>query len=914
MLICIVSFSNAQNDFEDQWKEVDKLEYDGLTKSAADLVETIYKNAVNADNTQQRIKALLHISKYMLILEEDAQLSIVNRYKAEINATKNEITKHLLENMLATMYWQYFQQSRYQFYNRTKTSEKISDDFRTWDLETLFNEIHLYYQRSLENSDLLQQESLSDYALLLNESENSKIYRPTLFDLLSHNALSFYKTDENSITQPAYKFTIDNNHFIADSEIFTRIDLSSKDSLSLQRNALKIYQNLLKFHRKGKTSKAFADVDIERLNFVAQHGTFSNLEDQLLNTLQSTSKKLKASELSTLYDYEIAKLHEKQGNLFNHTPGENEINSKSQWKLKEAIAICNVAISKFPNSIGAQKCEFLIAQIGKPNLELQVEEFIGINSPSKLLATYKNLEGLEFKVYKVSQKQLELYSRTYSDDKKMEFFKKLDPVKTFSSTLKSEGDYQNHSTEIVLPNLNNGLYIVKADTNTDNYTNVFATAHIQATNLALVESLENDVQVYQVIDRHNGKPQANIKVKLSYNTHNSKQFTKVFTTDHFGKFQFTKDNNYYNSIQINVNSKNDTAYFGDYYINRTYNQNKNNDTQYRNFLFTDRSIYRPGQIVYFKGIATKSKDEKTTVSEDATAIVKLMNVNGEIVKELNLLTNEFGSVHGELLLPNDGLTGNYTINMFSGTNSYTNISVEEYKRPKFKPEFQPITETYKVNDSITVNGTAIAFAGSTITDAIVVYRVKRNVRFPSWYYWRRPYFNVEAQEITFGETKTNDKGEFEIMFKALPDASVSKENLPVFNYEITADITDINGETRSTSTIVNVGYHAMTLNILAPQKIDKDQKEIEFTLASQNLNGEFAPAKGQLKIYKLSAPDRILRTRPWQAPDYQKLSEAEFKKLFPHEAYDNEGLLINWTKGDEVFSTEFDTEKEKRSF
>ncbi|REE08655.1 MG2 domain-containing protein [Winogradskyella pacifica] len=912
MILCFASFSNAQNDFENQWKDVDKFEYDGLTKSAADLVETIYKNAVKADNTQQRIKALLHISKYMLILEEDAQLNIVNRFKTEIDTSKDPVTKHLLENMLATMYWQYFQQSRYQFYNRTKTSEKISDDFRTWDLETIFNEIHVYYQRSLENADLLQHQSLNDYAVLLNESKNSKDYRPTLFDLLSHNALKFYKTDENSITQPAYKFSIDNNHFIADSEIFTSIDLTSKDSLSLQRNALKIYQDLLKFHRKDKTSKAFVDVDIERLNFVAQHGTFSNLEDQLLNTLQSTSKKLKASELSTLYDYEIAKLYEKQGNLFNPTLGENDNNSKNQWRLKEAIAVCNAAIAKFPNSIGAEKCEFLIAHIGKPNLELQTEEFIQINLPSKLLVTYKNLEHLDFKVYKVSQKQLEAFNEIYSVDDKEAFFKKLNPVETFSSVLKSEGDHQNHSTEIVLPNLNNGLYIVKADTNTDNYTNVFATAHIQATNLALIESSENDSHIYQVIDRYNGKPQASIKVKLSYNTHNSKQFTKVFTTDRFGKFQFTKDNNYYNSIQIEVNSKDDTAYFGNYYINRTYNQDENNDTQYRNFLFTDRSIYRPGQIVYFKGIATKSKNEKTTVSADATVIVKLMNVNGEVVKEINLLTNEFGSVHGEFLLPNDGLTGNYTINMFSGTNSYTNISVEEYKRPKFKPEFQPITETYKVNDSITVNGTAIAFAGSTITDAKVVYRVKRNVKFPSWYYWRRPYFNVEAQEITFGETKTNAKGEFEIMFKALPDESVSKENLPVFNYEITADVTDINGETRSTSTIVNVGYHAMTLNIIAPQKIDKDQKEIEFTLASQNLNGEFAPAKGQLKIYKLNAPDRVLRTRPWQAPDYQTLSEIEFKTLFPHEAYyDNEGQLTNWTKGKAVFNTEFDTEKDK---
>ena len=77
MLICFASFSNAQNDFENQWKEVTKLENEGLTKSASDLVETIYKDAIKAENTNQRVKALLFISKYMLTLEEDANLTLL---------------------------------------------------------------------------------------------------------------------------------------------------------------------------------------------------------------------------------------------------------------------------------------------------------------------------------------------------------------------------------------------------------------------------------------------------------------------------------------------------------------------------------------------------------------------------------------------------------------------------------------------------------------------------------------------------------------------------------------------------------------------------------------------------------------------------------------------------------------------
>ena len=138
MLICFASFSNAQNDFDSQWQEIAKFEKEGLTKSASDLVDKIYKSAVEKDDTQQRIKALLYKSKYLLTLEEEAQLKIVNLFKSEIEKSDNLIDKHLLENLLATMYWQYFQQNRYKFYNRTKTDKKVSDDFRTWDLENAF--------------------------------------------------------------------------------------------------------------------------------------------------------------------------------------------------------------------------------------------------------------------------------------------------------------------------------------------------------------------------------------------------------------------------------------------------------------------------------------------------------------------------------------------------------------------------------------------------------------------------------------------------------------------------------------------------------------------------------------------------------------------------------------------------------
>src|SRR5690606_32537483 len=160
--------------------------------------------------------------------------------------------------------------------------------------------IHSHYQNSLQSGLMLQLEPLETYDAILNIQKDSKIYRPTLFDFLNHEALSFYKTNETNITKPAYKFEIDNPQFLRDASTFSNLELTSKDSTSLQLHALKIYQELIKFHVKDKEPFAFADVNIERLKFVNEYGTFSDKETLLLQALTTEKDKLKEHEVSGL--------------------------------------------------------------------------------------------------------------------------------------------------------------------------------------------------------------------------------------------------------------------------------------------------------------------------------------------------------------------------------------------------------------------------------------------------------------------------------------------------------------------------------------------------------------------------------------------------------------------------------------
>ncbi|PKA99021.1 uncharacterized protein YfaS (alpha-2-macroglobulin family) [Flavobacteriaceae bacterium MAR_2009_75] len=898
--------AHAQNNssYETLWKSVQKLESQALTQSALEAVKVISEKAIEEDNSNQIVKTLLYRSKYAMVLEEESQLGIINSFKSEIEKAASP-TKNILESYLANLYWQYFQQNRYRFYNRTETQKKVdSTDFRTWDLSTLFKEIDTHFDASLLNKEALQNIDIKKFDYILNNQNNSEDYRPTLFDLLAHTALDFYKSSENNITRPANKFEIDNQQILCEAYEFTQIDLPSKDETSLQLKALETYQELLQFHFSDPELKALVYVDLERLRFIHQHAVFENKNDIYLEVLNNSAENLKQHELSGQYLYEIAQQYHNQGNTYAQTQNEN-----SRWKQQEALAICDKVISKFPESSAAEKCKALKSEILAKSVQIVTEKFIPKNKPARLLVKYKNIEGLQLAAYKISQTEIKELNKLYEEKKQLAFIKNLEVQKKWKANLKNEDDHQQHGMEVLFPAMPNGQYLILATPNDD--TSSFAFSSVQVTDFALIETkINNSSTRFQVINRNNGEPIKKAKLEVSYlENYNKPRKKETFVSDDMGAVYVNLTDENWSNVSIIVSHNSERALFGEYYIYKQQEPTENIDS-YSCFLFTDRSIYRPGQPLYFKGIAIENREKGASVLSEASVTVDLIDVNGQTVSSSKFKTNEYGSFSGEFIIPNSGLTGNFSLEAHSDEillNGHTSISVEEYKRPKFETSFEPITETYKVNDTVMVKGKANAYAGSKITDAKVTYRVKRSVYFPRWYYWSRPYSNISPQEITYGETLTDSNGEYEIKFEAIPDNSLLKENLPTFQYEVSADVTDINGETRSTSTIVTVGYHTLNATIQIPEYLDKENDNHHLTVSTQNLNGQSVPALGTIKIYKLIAPDYVLRPRPWSAPDYNNWKKEEFKTLFPHDAFTNEHNTKNWEKGKIVREAQFDT-------
>lgn len=898
--------STAQNtNYNVLWNQVEKLELADTPKSALEIVQQIETKAKAENNQPQLIKTLLFKSKFAMILEEDSQLSVVEDFKAMITKTEAP-AKNVLQNMLAKVYWDYFQQNRYQFYDRTKTDPSTSSgsvDFRTWDLETLFAEISSYYEASLENSNTLQTTTTEAFEPILTTYEGSNIVRPTLYDFLAHNALEFYKTSENSITKPTNAFEITDASYLGDVRQFQQLKLTSKDSTSLELRALQLYQDLLRFHSEQNNEIPLALVDAERILFVyGRSGNIESSENLLISTLQKSKETFSEPYSKAIYDIEIAiNLYDIDG--FRYQNDEIE----ARWVNKEALEICEHLIKNFPNTYVASRAQKWKQIITEPSLQLQLESYLPIAQDSRILVTYKNVKNVQLSVYKISAKESEALQNIYDKQKKRDFISALKLEKQWTQQLKDEGDYRDHSTEILLPGFPHGRYLVMATPGNSDNLRLFEHTELQFTNLALIQTKESNNTYFQVVNRNNGEPIANANCAVKDERKNSS--TRNYTTDAKGFIKVSNSNDEYYNYSVTVRKGDDTAGFNNYY---NYNRYQDGDeNRYRSFLFTDRSIYRPGQTVYFKGIVAETLQKKSKILPNQEVLVSLFDANYEDVAQLKLKTNEFGTVAGEFVLPNGVLTGRFTMGISASNktlSSEISFQVEEYKRPKFETNFKPVTETYRLNDEITVKGEAISFSGSNITNATVVYKVTRNVQYPRWYYWGRPQNTGEGQEITFGETTTDNKGAYTIDFKALPDPKVAKEGQPVFQYEVTAEVTDINGETQSTTTIVNVGYHALTIGLQAPERLDKQEKDHTLKLSTKNLNGEKVPAEVTVTIYKLKAPETVLRERPWNAPEYQEYSEAEFRKLFPHDPYKNEDKIQTWEQGEQVLSKTVNTE------
>ncbi|MEI9943497.1 MAG: alpha-2-macroglobulin family protein [Chitinophagaceae bacterium] len=804
------------------------------------------------------------------------------------------------------MYWNYYQQYRWQLYNRTQTTEFKKEDIATWTAEDFHKKISDLYIASLKNEKLLQQTKLEPFDAIIIKGIVRHL-RPTLFDLLANRALAYFENDERDIAKPAYAFEINQAAAFDPTTDFITRKFVTKDSLSLQHKALLIYQSLIAFHIKDAKPDALIDADLQRIEFVKNKSVHPDKDQLYFTSLNHIANQYGNLPAAAQAWYFIASYYEEKATAYK--PYGDSTHRLSRIKAKE---ICEKVLAQKDSSEGKINCYNLLNQVNSQSLQFSLEKVNVPGQPFRTLVEYRNFNRLYLRIIK-SDENLKKQMEDQYGDKYWSSIIAAKPARSWEQPLVNPGDLLEHKTEIKIDALPAGEYLLVAGNDKDfsGKKTILGARLFYVSNISYV----NNDKDFFVLDRDNGQPLAKAAVQVWENKYdfNTRKYIKTksgqYTTDANGFFKLqrkTAEPNQYSNyaylldITYNNNKLSMDDVINDYYYYRDNSAEKKAVNSI--FLFTDRSIYRPSQTIYFKGIALYkiAAEKKTEVLNNYETTVYLRDANYQDVDSLKLKTNEFGSFSGKFQLPATGLNGVFSI-YTKKDNANISIRVEEYKRPKFYVDYEPVKGTYKVNDQVKITGVAKAYAGNNIDGATVKYRVVRQPRFLyPWLFkrwWQPP---SEEMEITHGEIKTDENGKFIIEFTAIPDLKIEKKFEPVFDYTVYADVTDINGETRSGEQSVSVSYKALLIKTTIPAVLPVDSLKT-LSIRTENMSGEFEPATVKVVITKLKEEKRLIRERFWERPDQFVMNKEEYVKNFPYDEYDNETDQTSWEKGGVVF-------------
>jgi len=919
------------SDYADEWRVVDSLQNQGLLKSALEKVEAIESLARIDSKPAQVLKALIFRGKFTASMEEDGLVKAIELFETNLASAKQP-ERAVLQSLSAQLYATYLQNQGWRIQQRSpQDSDKplIAAPPTGWLLTASASQIERraldLYAASVERVPLVLETATAPFRDILSEGQNDSIsgkpLRPGLYDLLCHRAIEYFTNERSYLTQPAYTFKLEQEAAFAPVADFLKTKFESQDPTSGKWLAINTFQKILQrpqinrdiSHGPNAGSKtwldtaALIDADLYRLQFALNNSTLENKTALYRQALERLHQQHREHPM----DGEIV------WNLAHSLHYSDEPDAVQDANDRKAIALLEELVKRQPDTYGAQQCRVLLQEIRRITLVANVEK---VNLPKRplLLSVYgANLKTVHVRVVRISHDPAD-WAKIRRDNERNggisdeQWLKRQKPVQSRTWTLPAPDHYRPFRTEIYLEPLPTGAYWLLLSGNADfdaAEPHEELTANFSVSNLAAVSFAQQGKTSYAAADRTTGAPLAGVKFDFFRPDYrNGRDEERVFVrSSTSGADGFAEANLPQNQVcDVRASLGTDTLWLGqanDY----TYRDNYQPQPEVQ--FFTDRSIYRPGQTVYFKGVAFRRNEvggkRLPQIAANQKVTVKFYDANNQPKATLDLRTNEFGTFNGAFAAPASGLTGAMSIRCDDWSGA-ANFSVEEYKRPKFEVTTKPVEGAFRVNDKITLRGEAKNYAGSAVGEAQVRYRVVRVARYPMWDWGWFRNFNVSEQEIASGTTHTGADGAFSVAFQALPDPAVAKKDQPVFDYQVSLDVTDITGETRSTTATVSAGYAALQMAWELPNDADLDSLR-NTRITATNMAGQPQTAVGEITLQRLVAPKSLYVKRYWENPDVATVPKAEFQRLFPDYAFMDEADPMKWGREDFTRSVPFNT-------
>jgi hypothetical protein len=377
--ILLIGQKSSDKSLVSQWEEVEEATKKGLPKTAIEKLDPLIERALKEKAHAVAIRAIAQKINLEGAIQGNKPEEKITRMEAEMAKAPKEIVP-MMNAVLANWYWQYFQRNRWRFTQRTRTAEAPGGDITTWDLPRILSEIDKQFQKTLSHHEVLKKEAVNDYNFLLNQGSVPDSYRPTLYDFVVHDALRFYSAGEQagSKAQDAFVLSADSPIF-ASSKDFLAWKIDSDDDESPKIKAIRLFQDLLRFHQEDDNRDASVDADLLRLQFGNNKAFGEEKNARYKAALKRFAQKWADHEMSARAMHRHAQvLH-----------GEGE--------LVEAHKLAKRGAAVFPDSVGGKECKNLVNQIESKSSSVSSERVWNEPLPNVELR-YRNLTKAYFRV------------------------------------------------------------------------------------------------------------------------------------------------------------------------------------------------------------------------------------------------------------------------------------------------------------------------------------------------------------------------------------------------------------------------------------------------------------------------------------------------------------------------------------
>lgn len=657
-------------------------------------------------------------------------------------------------------------------------------------------------QASLKDKDRLLLIPVEKLRPMVRVGEASKRYfRDNLYNLLARRAIQImqqYRWQAAAKANQTNSLPAD----MTDMDQFVTYQFVPVSDCDLTAAVMQTYQSLLKAYDTETEREGWLLTGIDALNYLYRNfsGNFSNdVCQQELRKWIHTYPAVKTVPEAYLA---LAQFLQYQNNQV------------------ERLRIVREGIAGYPRYEGINQLKNIEKEILNASLSLEIATaYPGEQQSVKV--NYKNLTGITLQLYKVNLPVTSavLQNRTTHFESK---YARLQREEHFS--LKPTTDYLNVDTTLTIQAPQAGIYFLKAVP--DGKKGVSDGTLMNVTALKTIyRPLPDGTLELVVVDAVSGQPVSEAEVTIYTEKGGGYSPQQTYQADKQGtlKLDFLNSNKYW----YNAHTAADNAmpilnlWKNDYY----YKESKRKEVLQ---LFTDRSIYRPGQTVYVSGLAYEMEKDSTRVLADKKYTVSLYDANNNETGKVEVRTNGFGSFSGQFVLPSPCLTGYFSLR---AADTSVSFKVEEYKRPTFDVTFEPVKVEYQVGDSIEVVGMAKTFAGAPVQNARVHYNISRSY---AWV-WR---FMGRGSARWEGEAMTDADGKFSVPVHFEIDSDRRESPLWYYTYNIQADVTDGAGETQQANLSLPLGSTSMVLNMdNLPDNLVKEKK-LEIKLTAMNLSGE----------------------------------------------------------------------------